>query len=432
MSLITIDQIISGASNVIVALLSAHLLGVEAFGYFGLLIIILSVGLGVTRSLVGDPVMVHPDDARERPGAPIGAALIVGTAMGVAFAVVALVLFVTDLPLAAESLVVAIGIPALLLHDLGRYLGFATQRPSYSLVLDTVWLVLIAVAMTTLVLLDEVTLLWFVVAWVGTGATAATLVFVQHGPPARGGLAWLRERWPYSWRFLMSFTALQGAAAGFSVIVAAVAGARALGAVRGALLLIRPYVTFQTAAVAAGVAEVANAGKDGPPSGTLRRTTLIATAIGAVNGALLLVVPDSVGRIILSDTWEATEPLLVPACVQILCLGLIVGPRAHLTGMRRISTVVRLDITATFGIVALGVVGVFVDGAVGAYWGTAAGQAVAAVAWWIAVSAVRGPAGDPEGTGGTTGDGGTSGAEDTGPAGATAGGPPGSENRSPA
>lgn len=389
LSLITIDQIISGASNIIVALLSAHLLGVAAFGYFGLLIIILSVALGVTRSLVGDPVMVHPDDARERPGAPIGAALIVGTAAGGAFVLVALALHLTGLPLAAETLVLALGLPLLLLHDLGRYLGFATQRPSYSLVLDTAWLAMIAVVMTVLVVIDEVTLTWFVVGWVGTGAAASLLVFVQHGPPMRGGVAWLRERWPYSWRFLLSFSALQGAAATFSVVVAAVAGPKALGAVRGALLLIRPYVTFQTAAVAAGVAEVANSGPGGASLRQLRRTTGIALGIGLLNVAFLLLVPDSVGRLILSDTWAATEPLLVPASLQILFLGLVVGPRAYLTGLRRISTVVRIDILATFGIVVLGIIGVFWDGAVGAYWGTAAGQGVAAVAWWTAVGVRR-------------------------------------------
>lgn len=396
LSLITIDQIISGASNIIVALLSAHLLGVEAFGYFGLMIIILSVALGVTRSLVGDPVMLHPTDARERPGAPIGAALIVGTAMGLVFVLIALGLHLSGLPLAVETLVLAVSLPALLLHDLGRYLGFATQRPSYSLVLDSVWLVLIAIVMTVLVVRDTVTLPLFVLGWVGTGAAASLLVFVQHGPPVRGGVAWLRERWPYSWRFLLSFSALQGAAATFSVVVAAVAGPRALGAVRGALLLIRPYVTFQTAAVAAGVSEVANAGESGPPVRVLRRTTGIALAIGLVNVVFLLTVPDSVGRLILGETWDATEPLLVPASLQILFLGLVVGPRAFLTGLRRIQTVVKIDILATMGIVVLGVVGVVLDGAVGAYWGTAAGQGVAALAWWVAVRASDGSSRSPE------------------------------------
>lgn len=385
LSLITIDQIISGMSNVIVALLSAHLLGVEAFGYFGLMIIILSVALGVTRSLVGDPVMVHPADARERPGAAIGAALVVGTAMGLVFVVVAIGLHLAGLPLAVETLVLALGLPALLLHDLGRYLGFATQRPSYSLALDSVWLGLIAIVMTTLVVLDEATLPWFVLGWVGTGAIASLLVFVQHGPPVRGGVAWLRERWPYSWRFLLSFSALQGAAATFSVVVAAVAGARALGAVRGALLLIRPYVTFQTAAVAAGVSEVANAGAGQHPARHLRRTTTIALVIGALNVVFLLAVPDSIGRLILGETWDATEPLLIPASLQIIFLGLVVGPRAYLTGLRRIQTVVKIDILATMGIVVFGVIGVLVNGALGAYWGTAAGQGLAAAAWWLAV-----------------------------------------------
>ncbi|WP_435770478.1 hypothetical protein [Nocardioides sp. SYSU DS0651] len=382
LSLITLDQVLSGASNVLVALLSAHLLGVAAFGYFGLVLIIYAAAQGVTRSLVGDPVLLHPEDARERPGAPIGAALIVGSVIGAAVAVVAGGLHLADLPLVPELLVLAVGLPGLVLHDLGRYLGFATQRPSYSLVLDGLWLLLIVVAMVALVALDETTLTWFILAWVGTGALASLLVLVQHGRPLRAGFGWLRERWYYSWRFLLSFSALQGAALVFSVAVAAVAGARALGAVRGVLLLIRPYVTFQTAAVAAGVSEIANAPGGRSPGRHLRRTTGIALTLALGNVALLLVIPDSVGRLILDETWDYTEPLLLPACLHIVCLGLVVGPRSYLTGLKAVRATVALDLATTVGILALGIAGVVVDGAVGAYWGTAIGQGLSAVVWW--------------------------------------------------
>ena len=69
--MITIDQIVSGASNLLIALLSAHLLGTAAFGYFGLILVIYAGAQGVTRSLVGDPLLVHPDDG-SGPHAPVG------------------------------------------------------------------------------------------------------------------------------------------------------------------------------------------------------------------------------------------------------------------------------------------------------------------------------------------------------------------------
>lgn len=385
LSLITFDQVLSGASNVLVALLSAHLLGVAAFGFFGLVLIVYAAAQGITRSLIGDPVLVHPEDARENPGAPIAAALLIGAGMGALVLAAALVCHLFDLPLAPELLALGLAFPGLVLHDLGRYLSFALQRPIYAVQLDLLWTGLIAVLMTLMVVRDAASLTWFVAAWVGTGAAASTLVFIQHGPPTRGGFAWLRTRWHYSWRFLLSFTAMQGAALAFSVVVAAIAGARALGAIRGALLLIRPYILFQTAAVAAGVSEIANAPTHPASERHVRRTTVIALAIGIVNIAILMLIPDVVGRLLLASAWDAAQPLLAPAGLQILALGLIVGPRSYLTGRKAIRWTVALDLSMTVVVLATGSVGVVMGGAIGAFWGTAIGHLIGAVMWWTAL-----------------------------------------------
>lgn len=389
LSVITIDQIVSGASNLLIALLSAHLLGTAAFGYFGLILVIYAGAQGVTRSLVGDPLLVHPDDARNRVGAPVSSALVLGVGMGALILALAGVLHLADLPLAPEMLILGLAFPGLILHDLGRYLGFAVQRPSLSLVLDLTWLVLSTAAFVAVIALDDISLTWFTLAWVGPGALASLLVFAQHRIRLGGARAWLRERWSFSWRYLMSYLATQGAVLGFSVTVAAVAGAFALGAVRGALLLIRPYMTFQTAAVAAGVSEIANDADPAAASRHLRRTTVLAMSIGLVNVAVLLLIPDSVGQLVLADTWFATEPLLVAASLHILCLGLVAGPRSYLNGTRAIRTTTTLDIATTFGVVATGTIGVFIDGALGAYWGTAIGQGVAAAIWWTVLGLRR-------------------------------------------
>ena len=383
LSVVVVDQVLSGASNILIALLSAHLLGTAAFGYFGLILVIYAAAQGVNRSLVGDPLMVHPDDARHRAGAPISAALIVGGAIGSLVAAIGGIFWWLDVPMGLELVILGAGLPGLILHDLGRFLGFATQRPWRSLWLDLLWLVLI---------LDVESLPWFTLGWVGSGVAASLLVFAQHRPRLAGGRAWLRERWYYSWRFLLSFVALQGSTLGFSVVIAVVAGAKAMGAVRGVLLLLRPYMTFQTASVAAGVAEVANDPDSYRDGRHLRRTVIVSLAVAAVNAVILLVLPDALGRLVLSDTWDATEALLLPACVQILALGLIAGPRAHLIGSKAVSVTVPIDIASTVVTLVLGTIGVFIDGAYGAYWGVSSGSVLAALMWWSALSLPRPPA----------------------------------------
>lgn len=385
LSVVVVDQILSGASNILIALLSAHMLGTAAFGYFGLILIIYAAAQGVNRSLVGDPLMVHPDDARDRVGAPISAALIVGGGIGAVVALIGAALWLTHVPLGPELVILGVALPGLILHDLGRYLGFVTQRPWRSMQLDTLWLVLLLVVVAWLLVQHNESLSLFTLGWVGSGAVASMLVFVQHRPRLSGGWAWLKERWYYSWRFLLSFTALQGSSLGFSVVIAVVASARALGAIRGVLLLLRPYVTFQTASVSAGVAEVAN---DPESRGTshVRRTVSIAVGLAVINILILLLLPDSIGRLILADTWDATKPLLPPACLQILALGFIAGPRAYLIGQKAVSVTVPIDIASTALTVVMGTVGVIWDGAYGSVWGVGISNVIAAAVWWWALS----------------------------------------------
>ncbi len=351
-----------------------------------MLLIIFAAAQGLNRSLVGDPMLVNPTDARQRPGAPVSATLLIGSGLGVLMALVGIVLMLFGVALGPELIVVAVALPGLLLHDLGRYLGFATQRPILSIALDVLWLLLLVAALSV-VALEQATLGWFVAAWAGSGAAASLLVLRQHPGPLSEGMSWLRQRWAYSWRFLTTFAVTQGSALTFSVVVAGVAGAAALGAVSGALLLTRPYLIFQTAAVAAGVSEIANEDGAGGRRNHLRRTAGLATGLALLNGAALLLLPDWVGRLLLDETWESTQVLLAATALQILCLGLLTGPRAYLTGAREIRLVAGAGIAHALIVLAGGCVGLAISRtALGAYWGIAWGQMGGAVLWWVALA----------------------------------------------
>ena len=94
----------------------------------------------------------------------------------------------------------------------------------------------------------------------------------------------------------------------------------------------------------AGVSELSRV----PPAGAeherhVRRTTAVAT-IAAATLVVLVVVPDRLGRVAIGDVWDAAEPLLVPAGVQIVFIGLAAGMRAGLLGVRAIGTVMWLDL----------------------------------------------------------------------------------------
>ncbi len=67
LSVITVDQVVSGASNLLIAVLAARFLGVESFGLFGIIFMVYVTAQGLARGVVCEPVLVHPDEARDHP-----------------------------------------------------------------------------------------------------------------------------------------------------------------------------------------------------------------------------------------------------------------------------------------------------------------------------------------------------------------------------
>jgi O-antigen/teichoic acid export membrane protein len=150
------------------------------------------------------------------------------------------------------------------------------------------------------------------------------------------------------------------------------------------VFLMRPYVTFQLAAISGGVAEIAKMPQDREQTRRhARRTTLLATGVAVLNGLVLVFLPDSVGRLILGDTWRHAEPLMLATAVQLLLLGLNSGARTALTGARMVRTSTRLDLALAPTVLVGAVAGALVGGAQGFVWATALVTAISVIAWWV-------------------------------------------------
>ena len=388
MSVITVDQIVSGASNVLAALLAAHVLGVAAFGLFGIVFVVYIILIGVTRALVSDPVLVHPVEAEERVGEVVGATCMLALGLAAGLLAVGVVLRIAaEHALGNGLIVLALCLPLLVAQDLGRYLSFADRRPGFAVVLDAVWLALWFGGIAALLLTDTRTLVAFIGVWAGSGALAGTLLFWRHRPRlVRLGSSWLRYTWPFSWRFLISYTSTQGGALGVLSGVGAFAGARAVGGVNGAVLMARPLTTFQVAATAATIGEVARS--DAQRSDVRRRAmnaTSLCVAVALANGLAMVLLPGDLGRLVLGHSWHAARPLLLPTAVQILFMALLTGPQAGLLGLRAIRRTMAINVASLVVVVAATLTGVIVfGGALGALWAIAVGQGLLMIAWWAA------------------------------------------------
>lgn len=382
LSVTGVDQALAGASNVLVTVLAARALSVAGFGYFGIVFMIYVMAQGVSRALVGDPLLLHPAESHTRRGDVLGVGMVLGAGLAAVVLVAGVVTTAWSAQLGEALMVLAACLPFLVLQDLGRYVGFAQQRPALALTLDTAWLVLVIAGAAFVLAGDHRTLVWFVTAWAGSGAVSGLLVFGQHGV-ARPRVRWLVETWSYSWKFLVSYTSTQGSALAASAGVGAIAGPRALGGVQGAFLLVRPFMTLQVAVAATGVPEIARLDtSDQRVRGRVRTMTLVAGVGAAVNGVLLLVLPDVLGRAVLGATWSAAQPLLLPAAAQILLIALVTGPRSGLIGLRALGRTVPIDVASTVAVLAATVVGALADGAAGAMWGRVICWVVVALVWW--------------------------------------------------
>jgi O-antigen/teichoic acid export membrane protein len=384
LSLVTVDQALSSGSNLVVTVLAAHTLSVSTFGVFAIVFLTYVTAQGLVRALTGEPLLVHPTEAQARVGEVLGTGLLTGAVASTLCAGTAALLWWLHAGTAAAFAVLAICLPLLFVQDLGRYLAFTLHRPARALVLDAVWLVLVVASTALLLAGGRHGLTAFVACWAGSGAVAGAVVFVQYGVRrVRVGTAWLHSTWTFSWRYAISYVSTQSAALGVSLALLAVAGAEALAAVRGALLLLGPYVQLQAAAMAAGVAEVSRLPSWAAAlSRHVRRTTTLTVGVAVANAAVLLVLPDAVGRLVLGDTWTVTEPLLVPAGLLMVMLGLVTGVRSALLGMRAVRVTLVVDVTTTLGTLAATVAGAVVDGAYGAFLFRAAAQTVVAAVWW--------------------------------------------------
>lgn len=376
---------IAGGSNVLIAVLAARLLDTALFGLFGLVFLVYAMVQQGARSLVSEPLLLHPQEARERTGEVLGAGATLGLGLGVIVAAAAAGAWAWDHRLAHALVVLAVCMPLMSMQDLGRYLAFATQRPANALILDLTWLGLQLGAVLALAISGTHSLTWFIAAWAGSGAAAGAWVFWQHrGSRLRRGRAWIATTWSYSWRYLLAGMAASGSAVSGSFLLGAISGPKALGALTGANLMTRPFTTLQIAAIASGVSEVAHDEQDRPTVlHHVRRTSTLTTAVALVMLVVLVTLPDALGRLVLGQTWEPAQPLLLPTGLLIVEMGLITGPRSGLLGLRKVGSAMVIDLGQAATLLTATVIGALVDGAVGVAWAVAIGQLWVTAAWWV-------------------------------------------------
>jgi hypothetical protein len=165
----------------------------------------------------------------------------------------------------------------------------------------------------------------------------------------------------------------------------AISGLAAVGAVRGAQLLLAPFVVLRMGISLMAVPEAARVVKRWP-----RRLIAFCLVLGGSQaaagllwGACLLFIPPAVGEFILGSLWVTASALIVPTTLAVvggsLFDGAFVGLRALGVSRRSMPT----QMTRAIAAVVFGIVGAFLGGAAGSVWGAVAATFLGVVmVWW--------------------------------------------------
>jgi hypothetical protein len=285
----------------------------------------------------------------------------------------------------ATSLALSVVLPGLLLQDSWRYAFFAAGKGRKSFVNDLTW----GVALIPLVAMathrDGVA--WYVLAWGGAGCVAALVGILQAGvvPRLSGTRTWLAQQRELGVRYLIENLSM-GAVTQLRIFsLGAIAGLAAVGSVRGAELLLGPWLAVVSGLSMVAVPEAARALRR-----SVRALVVFCTALGIVQAVgvaawgltIMFLLPDALGERVLGSLWEPATALLFPTTLAFMGIGVMNGGGAGLRALAAARRSLRATLLCAAAYLTGGVGGAMAGGALGSAWGVALATTTGGGVWW--------------------------------------------------
>jgi O-antigen/teichoic acid export membrane protein len=386
------DQAVSSLTNFAVGIYVARSLGVIAFGIFSIALVTYAMVLNVSRGLATDPLVVRfsavaTDVWRGAVARASGTALRVGILAGLCCVLIGVGLHGIEVGGKFGKAFVALGfvLPALMLQDSWRFAFFAAGQGRKAFLNDVVW----GLALIPLLFFaaQRGSVVGSVLAWGLSAAVAAGYGCVQAGVlPRLGGVrGWLLEHRDLGTRYLLENVSLSGSTQLRMYGVGAIAGLAAVGTIRGAELLLGPFLAVLMGLSLVTVAEAARTLRRSP-----HRLRLFCMAVGGGQAAaalvwglgLLFLLSDEVGERILGQVWGPSSALILPVTFGVVGASFSTGASAGLRALGAARRSLRAQLFMSVTYVTAGLVGAAMAGALGSAWGVAAATLTGSVVWW--------------------------------------------------
>lgn len=317
------DQAVSSISNFVAVAITANVASPGEFGQFSLAYAGLLLFLGAQRALIGETLLVKYSAA----GALSAAARrgVLGASVWAAGATLPFLLagaVIADASSGLIWLVIAGSLPFVLLQDTLRYVFICEGRPWRALLIDAAWAALSITSMAAVASTPGAAV-WAVVLCWGCGAAAALalgLVLNRGVPSLRAGRRWLGANRNPGLRYLGEFSALNASNFVVLYLLALPLGAAGVGALRAAQLLFSPLNTAFAAIKMAVIPELVRTKGTAVYRRRLIETMVAVAAMASLWGAAVLLLPASVGSLVLGASWDAASVLRLPYLVQYLAM----------------------------------------------------------------------------------------------------------------
>jgi O-antigen/teichoic acid export membrane protein len=379
------DQALSSLANLAVGALVARAVSPASFGAFGLVFSTYLIVLGACRALVAEPLVVRfsarrDAEWRSATRAATGSALALGIAAGLGCALVG---FAAGGVFGQALLALGVVLPGLVLQDTWRYAFFAAGRGRKAFTNDLAS----AAALPALAALSYGThaVGLFVLVWGAAGTLAALLASLQAGfaPAPIAGPSWIRRQRDLGFPYLGEFAALgAGEAALFGV--AGLAGLAAAGALRAGQILVGPlrvlFLGVRLAAVPEGVRLLRDP-RSSPRAAAVRLSALLA-GVALAWGALLTILPHSLGESLVGRSWSEARHVMVPLSLAMAGTGAVTGAVVGLRALAAARRSLRARILVTPVMVLGTLAGAAAAGAPGTAWGIAIVTWLSLGLWW--------------------------------------------------
>lgn len=355
--------------------LRASEFGAAAVGFAAVLLVV-----GAARALTGEIALVTGRDGAVTASSVscVAAAVIVAViALGPAAIIVRALVPTETYGWALAVVAVA---PAIAATESRRLVLISRGDARVAALQDAAWL-----SVSSGVAIAGLPASWVLGAW--TGGAVLTVVFAARGH-LRGAflpLQWLRSE-PVRRlgpSYLAEFMIVTGSAQFLIVLFAVYEGAESVGALRAAQTLLGPANIAMMATGILAVPELTRMHSQRAMGRGAIWVSSIVVVVAAAWGAVVLVLPPSIGSTLLGASWKGARHILPVMVMVYLAMAFATGPASAVRAARAVKAGVTARAVTAASIVSGVALGLSVGGLMNGIIGWCLGWAASALVWWL-------------------------------------------------